>query len=97
MNEKFTPGPWGADNDEAGTGLGLWKVWSKPNDADVGCRAVLVGLIGREDDARLTAAAPELYEALEQILDDMGKDQFCCCPAAKAMGVAALAKARGEK
>ena len=57
----------------------------------------------RQDDnatqranARLIAAAPELYEALDQILDDMGNDGLSCCQAAKDQARAALAKARGE-
>lgn len=49
-----------------------------------------------EANARLIAAAPELYEALDQILDDMGDDGPSCCQAAKDQARAALAKARGE-
>lgn len=35
----------------------------------------------------------DVYEALWQIIDDMGTDGLCCCPAAKAQGIAALARA----
>lgn len=40
--------------------------------------------------------APELYEALDQLLDDMGEDGLSVCQAAKDQAKAALAKARGE-
>ena len=47
-------------------------------------------------NAALIAAAPDLYAALKQIIDDMGDDGVSCCPAARDQGRAALAKARGE-
>jgi hypothetical protein len=43
----------------------------------------------------LIAAAPELFEALDQLLDDM-RDGLHVCQAAKDQAKAALAKARGE-
>lgn len=100
MTDKSTPGPWVVDEDHKG--MGEVRVY-EGDLTEHGGRLVAVFGNAENDherkvaDARLGAAAPELYEALEQILDDMGEDRFCCCPAAKAMGVAALAKARGEK
>lgn len=47
-------------------------------------------------DAELIAAAPDLYEALDQLLDDMGETGLSVCQAAKDQAKAALAKARGE-
>ena len=44
----------------------------------------------------LIAAAPELFVALDQLLDDMGNDGLSVCQAAKDQAKAALAKARGE-
>lgn len=93
---EFTPGPWVADTDHKG--MDAIRVHSDTPPRLVAC-------VGNNEwtdyarhiaDARLIAAAPDLYYALEQILDDMGKDQFTCCPAAKEQGLAALAKARGE-
>lgn len=46
-------------------------------------------------NATLIAAAPELYDALDQLLDDMGDDGLSVCQAAKDQAKAALAKARG--
>lgn len=47
-------------------------------------------------NAHLIASAPMLYEALEQLLDDMGDDGLCVCPAAKQQAIAALSLARGH-
>lgn len=65
--------------------LNWWKKW-KP----------IIQNIINEADMALIAAAPDLLEALEQLLDDMGKDDLCVCQAAKAQAAAAVAKARGE-
>ena len=48
------------------------------------------------ENAVLMAAAPELYEALDQLLDDMGEHGLSVCQAAKDQAKAALAKARCE-
>ena len=50
-----------------------------------------------EADARMISAAPDLYAALDQLLDDMGDDGLSVCQAAKDQAKAALARARGEK
>lgn len=49
-----------------------------------------------DEDARLIAAAPDLFRALDQLLDDMGDDGLSVCQAAKDQAKAALAKACGE-
>lgn len=41
------------------------------------------------------AAAPDMREAIEQALDDMGTDGHCVCEQAKRMLRASLAKADG--
>lgn len=47
-------------------------------------------------NAALIAAAPDLLEALDQILDDMGEGGLSCCQAAKDQARAALAKATAK-
>lgn len=49
-----------------------------------------------ERDAPLISAAPDLYAALDQLLDDMGDEGLSVCQAAKDQAKAALAKARGD-
>ena len=94
MNEiKFTPGPWfsvaklsGSENHRGfkictPTGWALADV--QPADED--------GIEGRAN-AHLIAAAPDLYEALEHILEgSLSLPRF-----AKDEAIRALAKARGE-
>lgn len=45
---------------------------------------------------RACNAHDDLVAALDQILDDLGGDDVCCCRATKDTARAALAKARGE-
>lgn len=91
---KWTPGPW------------EYQQWgSRIFDSGKGSSQVLVAIIAtntRKDEGRhnahLIAAAPELFEALEAMLED---GVFAGCdwiPSdnAKQLGDAALAKARGE-
>ena len=86
---KFTPGPWRADGEP-------WNrtVWSSADDR-VCFMAHSNGLNDERDIATsyLIAAAPDLYAALDAIIDgrmwSMSDNKF---GAAKA----ALAKARGE-
>lgn len=66
-------------------------------------RQLAIGLsadlkVRKEDLAYWQAAEQidDLCEALWQLLDDMGPDQFCVCPAAKEQASTALARARGE-
>jgi hypothetical protein len=89
MSEEHTPGPWSI-NPGANPTTG-WHIEAKQGPLTV-CPAKAYS----EADAHLIAAAPELYEALEQLLDDMGEDGLCVCPAAKTQAIAALRKARGE-
>ena len=93
---KFTPGPWSADTWPDGKGL-AFVIKEKGNEAeddDILCA------LSNHADARLIAAAPELYEACAEILDGldaitpMGKWRLIDEWSAKAR--AALAKARGE-
>lgn len=51
----------------------------------------------KPEDKVLIAAAPDLYKALEQLLDDMGDDGLSVCQAAKDMARTAIAKAEGSQ
>lgn len=89
IDPQFTPGPWIADGPPSNIHI--------LEEARPHMRVCFMTSNGNcVHNANLIAAAPDLFEALEQILDDMGADQFCCCPAAKEQALAAMAKARGE-
>ncbi len=85
---KHTPGPW--------------SVWSDPEQKDQcqyidakGMAVAHVFGINREANARLIAAAPDLLEALIEMVDDFGptpSDRFRSLGPARA----AIAKATGE-
>ncbi len=99
---KFTPGPWRVstgDGYNALDGIAFHGVWSGDT-----CVAT-TGLLNAGDDdqsvsdAHLIAAAPDMYEALEKLLDkyrssvsyEKGHDYDL-----SDMAESALAKARGE-
>lgn len=84
---KWTPGPWIED-----------EFFPLIYDSATGPKQVLIATVAintRRDEgrhnARLIAAAPDLYDALFQIVDDDG-----VCVASLRAARAALAKARGE-
>ena len=70
METKHTPGPWFLDNAEGGD----WFRYVMAEDSQIG-RVDLGnrGFISQhgEANARLIAAAPELYDALRELLTDM--------------------------
>ena len=97
MDRKWTPGPW-----EAALERGCHGVIAKslPEGG-----ANFVALVGNDDNtperepvrfanAHLIAAAPDMYEALDRIQDELGCDDPECAMCILAR--AALAKARGE-
>ena len=86
---KWTPGPWFNTSEDDSV---IGEVMDKPLDSGV---SMVVSIYGEnaKRDARLIAAAPELYEALNAMLNDVGRASSL--PSAiKAR--AALAKAREE-
>lgn len=114
---KATPGPWVALAIKTRlTGMasqplfddGRWVIFPKDDterlplaEVDHGDDQYEPARKQAEHDAHLIAAAPELYEALEDMLAESfgaekscGHDFTCICPEEKAR--AALAKARGE-
>ena len=96
---KHTPGPWIAFSDE---------IDDHTNIVSIADRTRLVLVLPRrlksEPDVRLIAAAPDLLEALELILELRGKElgEWMLTPNAKyptlkCYAEAALARARGEQ
>ena len=93
---KFTPGPWVMQHGKDVHGNAEWMVRVYPDGIGI---TTLTRLprpgIEQEFNAHLLAAAPELYEALEGLMDDLSLR-------AKMRGEVvenafdALAKARGE-
>jgi len=108
MNEtKFTPGPWKAIRDPLHYGS-LSTVYAGSTEEKAGIGAQMLVQVGgwsnpteQEANAHLIAAAPELYEALEEIIQDVqqtstGDITGTGCWEALDKARAALAKARGE-
>jgi len=93
---KHTPGPWAVD--ELVDGYNIHAPASDCFVATASDPEMVWGAIGREEDARLIAAAPELFEALEataSLLEKLGhiSDNSLTVGAARA----AIAKAKGEE
>ena len=99
MSEKFTPGPWEADfidRDYPSGDFGYWEVYCVPED-----RALcdVHGALDRDAaNAALIAAAPDLYEALDEIAAELGATYLTDAAMVniRHTAEAALAKARGE-
>lgn len=101
MQTKHTPGPWFLIND-ACVGGPVESGWEQ-----AGCGIAHCGMRARTSEeaaanARLIAAAPEMYEALKALLacpdisDVAGEDKDPETHAAESIARAALSKARGE-
>ncbi|SRR5579885_2448370 len=73
MSAKFTPGPWeyrrDKETDRHYVGCGIYCI---VNDAFATRETKNCGQVEREANARLIAAAPELYEALKQLVEQYG-------------------------
>ena len=93
---KFTKGPWSV-------GFESEMIKSEVTEKNPGSIAIVasrppfafggaVALTWEMGNARLTAAAPDLYEALAGFVSDCDNDECERCIAARS----ALAKARGE-
>lgn len=88
MSEKWTNGPWSYNI------IGDKHIYSTYGDMPVICSSPLRLQNNKtwQANAKLIAAAPELYNALD-VLSKVCEDEGIPCDAAKA----ALAKARGEE
>jgi hypothetical protein len=84
---KWTPGPWQTEENHIVAGAVRVAVVDTPNIHGG------VDWIECDYNARLIAAAPDLYAALSALLDDVGRTNSM--PGA-VQARAALAKARGE-
>lgn len=86
MKTEFTPGPWFS---------GSKRVWANETEDRLGMEITLHGGNNKDNNAnaRLIAAAPDLYAALELILDreEISEDYI------KEQAIAALKRARGEE
>lgn len=97
MTTKFTPYPWKVL--EIAGSDGVYGVYADAENAFV---ALTISGPNKEANARLIAAAPELYEALRDFFEN---PDFVCTvggnpirvEAMMARARAALAKARGEQ
>lgn len=107
MSAGFTPGPWGYEPKVLGAKQWFFIVGNREgNNAEVDIGDVRGGIPTAEANARLIAAAPGLYDALEiatstidiivETLADHGVGYSENATAVAAMGRAILAKARGE-
>lgn len=86
---KHTPGPWNIKS----RFLGPLVIEANGEPlAEVGGETFAVVAA----NADLIAVAPDMYEALDQLIDDM-RDGLSVCQAAKDQAIAALAKARGKR
>lgn len=87
--DKHTPGPWDTN------GLRIWAkfAYSDSQAFELATMSHFVPCTEREATARVMAASPELLEALESLLTDVGRASSLP-GAVKAR--AALAKARGD-
>lgn len=101
MNTKHTPGPWKLIGSCA---LGF-TVHGKHECGDTDALAVCEGIKDRqcnEANARLMAAAPDLLEALQAVIEDWeltlkAGHAIQDSPCTRAIVHKALAKAKGEK
>ncbi len=93
---KFTPGPWHTrENDSMAYGDKLDHPLLICNkDWDIAILIADVEDIDYKANADLMTAAPDLYEALEWILGEIGKPEISAFGIEKCFD--ALAKARGE-
>jgi len=99
QRSDFTPGPWVVVPYGDGNALvictepdGNWRICflATPGDSYGAWETI-------KADARLIAAAPDMYEALRYILDDVEPTEFALSPTARAMAESALAKAHSLK
>lgn len=99
MNKR-TPGPWVVD--ELVDGYDIHAPEAGCHVATASDCEMVWGAIGRKEDAHLIAAAPELLEALEDLLSAyqvilLGAGQDRMCREAVKATLAAISKAKGEE
>ena len=92
---KHTPGPW--EVVELVDGYDIRSPESRCRIATASDPEAVWGAIGREEDACLIAAAPELLEALEQVVSFVDAGQGTWTVEEQQKARAAIAKAKGEE
>ena len=94
MTEKFTPGPWHLTEEDWVTGgYDIAVIQDKDGEEVLG---ISEWIRVNEPDLQLIAAAPEMYEALEDVCKGcLGKLETNCTCRVCQIGKA-LRKARGE-
>lgn len=89
---KYTPGPWSLFLGNAGY-FCVEGIWKADSEADRICGSI--GAVASEEEAvanaRLIAAAPEMLEALERVVETGEADYETF-----RMALAAVAKAKGD-
>ena len=90
---KFTPGPWDLEKYPYNDIISGWFIKAAEDEVSF----IRIGDIQEEADAHLIAAAPELYEALDEIINYFGgADHALDDPYVMKRVRVSLAKARGE-
>ena len=98
MREKFTKGPWTATYDSQLQAL--IQVYSTEVHLPVAVlpdRGTIEAMSEIEANANLIAAAPDLYEALENLCEYCIGKEVTDCPCERCITGKALRKARGEE
>ncbi len=89
-----TPGPWKAWQRDADKGSNYWLI--RTASEKTGLEDTLRGYCG-EANARLIAAAPDLLEALEGLLECISETRGKDATKAVAKALAVIAKAEGKQ
>jgi hypothetical protein len=97
----FTKGIWSQSHREQSDGMYITQVYDDKGQSicDLNWHSVDEGngfKTDRDQNAQLIAAAPEMYELLEEIVDDMQRGSFCGNSNFAGIILDLLAKARGE-
>ena len=94
----FTPGPWIASD----SGASYYMIGAPVSEKLKASDSRHIANVYENDDANLVAAAPDLLESLELVLNEMKEEaEIQCCgllvsSKTLAKANAAIAKARGE-
>ena len=92
---KHTPGPWFMEQRTYDDGSTHFRITASDGHGWADDRYMSVSGCIDKRDALLIAAAPELLEALQSVLDNCLDSEWLCAAHAKAR--AAIAKATGEQ
>jgi len=87
---EYTKGPWTVNKEFGMQGM------IDANEHPVAATCGYASPKGREANANLIAAAPDLFEALEAIVNDLPINRDWLNPDYENMAYAAIAKAKGE-